>query len=189
MTAAINRAAMLMIAPLLVVAAGCGATSGDGPRSGRIDRSSAGSVALAFDRDLYARRFVAAESLMDPASARVLQRIADTARLPRARASHLAAGAVVPAGDGVSVGGTATVTITGTFCNDSDRAQPCVTNSDRGSTDPRFEVFVTKRSDGTWQVAAFNPGQAGVQRSGGVLPRSSAAVRPARPRRTAWPRR
>lgn len=133
----------------IIVTAGCAS------RSTVVPRSDPADVAVRFATDLYSA---------DPNRARSL--VAATARgefqvIVNASAGRRLSSTGLQAGEVAKIGNSAIVTVLGTICGMSAEAtrssgtaanSTCVSNSDRGSTDPRFRVSLMKASTGGWVV-------------------------------------
>ena len=131
------------------------ATAACGAASARTATAPAvpGAVAVSYTADLFTHRLAAATALVLPASRSEFRVLADlVATRPPGSVRRLAAGSVSITGD------TAVVTLTGTICEGSSGGSPsagtprCLAETNPHTSNPGFQVKLTKAANGEWYV-------------------------------------
>lgn len=139
---------------VLIGLGGCGSTAPAHTQVVGVDRHSAGAVAQAYARHLFAGEFPLAAQSVLPAEQSVFRAITLGVGSASTRAQNLAVGSVAVTGQ------HAVVVLTGTLCTTASRkplskspsAKNCVSNRDPKSTNPIFRVQLVMIPAKTWYV-------------------------------------
>lgn len=164
------------VACAALMTAGCG--SGRPMAAGR-DAQGAGAAALQYAQALFAGDSRMAGGYVEPASRGAFMLIAGGLKPSSLRSRNLAVGSSTVTGQ------AAVVILTGTICasatvgtqlsNAASGAMQCVTNADRHSSNPVFDVELTRAASGNWLVVYRAPAMAPISQSGEGGATSSAA--------------